>query len=425
MRDSMWVPPGTSFHRYRAWYHREETMARGTSREKAKAATCWLHLGLELGLDKWVLCFSNGKKFRWITLRNEQASVKRLLEEAGKARKSLGLSGEVRAMCSYEAGRHGFSVHRELVAAGVESQVVDSASIEVPRRKRRNKTDRIDAKALVKLQMRWAGGEKDALRVVRVPTVEQEDERRPEREIHRLKKERTAQTNRIKALLLLAGVRVRKLDKKFAGVLEKARQFDGSPLPPHLLEEVRHSYERRCLAERQMQGLRKARRERLRTASERLQAKQEPRSYADRAASGVVGLSRLYGIGAESAWLLMTEFFGWRDFKNRRQVAGSGGLVTTVHLSCTVQQDQGISKAGNPRVRWMLQEIAWSWLRFQPESELTKWYNAKFGAGTSRQRRTGAVALARRLVVDLWKYVAYGVIPKGARLKGEVLAQAA
>lgn len=402
-------------------------MAGAAPREEGRAGHGELYVGLELGLTKWVLCFSGeGKKYRWVTLEGTEACVSKALEEVGKARKKLGLSAKCRVVSCYEAGRHGFSVHRELAVAGIESIVVDSSSIEVPRRLRRNKTDGLDAKSLVRLLMRWAGGESEALRVVRVPTVEQEDERRLQREIRRLKHERTALTNRIKSLLLLVGVRIDKLGSDFPEVLEKARQFDGTALPPYLLADVQHSYERRCLLDQQLHEIKTVRSARLKQIQKAEQADrkaaqvdQKPESYAEQVASLVLHLTRLSGIGDESAWLLATEFFGWREFRNRRQVAGSAGLVPTVQLSCTVQRDGGISKAGNRRVRWMLQEIAWCWLRFQPNSALTVWYNRKFAGGSSRQRRTGAVALARRLAIDLWRYVADGVVPEGALFKHE------
>lgn len=387
---------------------------------EVRNATAVVYLGLELGLHKWVLCFSSGAKRREIVLRDGDCNVPRLMEEAKKARKALKSTSDAKLVCCYEAGRHGFSVHRNLETSGVESYVVDSASIEVPRKKRHNKTDRIDARKLVQLLIRFKTGERDALHVVRIPSVEVEDERRPLREYDRLKRERTAQTNRIKSLLLLAGIQVRKIDRNFPELLEELRNRDNAPVPPNLLLECRHSFERRELVNRHLHELNKARRTRLaaQRKSERVAAKarhdHKARPENDPLAAMVLQLTRLVGIGETSAWMLVTEFFGWRKFTNRRQVVGASGLAPTTKASCTIERQGHISKAGNARVRWLMQQLAWLWLRLQPQSRLTRWRESRLAKGN---KKSLSVAVAGRLIVDLWKWLEFGVVPDGALVR--------
>lgn len=385
-----------------------------------------VYLGLELGMDKWVLCFYDGHRQRLVTLMDERACVVELVLAWGKVKKKWHLGADVGLVTCYEAGRHGFWVHRELESQSVKSHVVDSSSIEMARR-RRNKTDKTDAMKLARLLARFERGETNALRVVRVPTVNDEDERRPHREIFRLKKERTGLTNRIKGILFLCGVRLRKINGKFKEWLEGARQVDGSPIPAHLKLDAQHTYERWCLTNKHLDEIKAARNERLRAQRAREQPDKKPKASKhahaqpvcanDPVAAMVLRLQELFGIGEESSWLLVAEFFGWRKFKNRRELAGSAGLVPTERTSCSIHYTDGISKAGNPRVRWMMQEIAWGWLKHQPDSALARWYREKFGAGGKRNRKVGGVALARRLLIDLWRYLEQGVVPDGARLK--------
>jgi len=366
-------------------------------------------MALELSNKKWKLAFSNRQRIRQVTLA--AAGSQALREALALAKQRLGLPSDAPVRSCYEAGRDGFWVHRLLQSLGVDNVVVDPASIEVPRRARRAKTDRLDAEKLVRMLMRYAGGESTLWRVVRVPTAQQEDQRRPHRELDRLTGERTAHRARVRSLLALHGVAVAwKPQGKLA--VESLRDWEGQPLPEQLRAELERELARLELLQQQMAVLEKQQQQRLR----------EPQTAAERQAAALV---KLRAIGPVSGRLLSEEFFGWRQFKNRREVGSLSGLTGTPYASGEMAREQGISKAGNKRVRWLMIELAWSWLFYQSQSELSRWYRRRFGTGNARQRRIGIVALARKLLVALWKYLERGELPAGAQLKkGAVLAAA-
>jgi len=368
-----------------------------------------LFMALELSNKKWKLAFSNRQRIRQVTLA--AAGSQALREALALAKQRLGLPSDAPVRSCYEAGRDGFWVHRLLQSLGVDNVVVDPASIEVPRRARRAKTDRLDAEKLVRMLMRYAGGESTLWRVVRVPTAQQEDQRRPHRELDRLTGERTAHRARVRSLLALHGVAVAwKPQGKLA--VESLRDWEGQPLPEQLRAELERELARLELLQQQMAVLEKQQQQRLR----------EPQTAAERQAAALV---KLRAIGPVSGRLLSEEFFGWRQFKNRREVGSLSGLTGTPYASGEMAREQGISKAGNKRVRWLMIELAWSWLFYQSQSELSRWYRRRFGTGNARQRRIGIVALARKLLVALWKYLERGELPAGAQLKkGAVLAAA-
>ncbi len=376
-------------------------MRAATQREYSGRQT--LYLALELGWGEWKLGFTTGlgQKPRLRTMA--AGDLARLSEEIRRAKERFKLPAKSRVVSCYEAGRDGFWLHRFLVAQGVESQVVDSSSIEVNRRARRAKTDRLDVTKLVMMLVRYAEGERKVWSVVRVPSVEEEDRRQLHRELSMLKRERTRQSNRIKGLLASVGVRGVVL-RDLAEQLDQMRLWDGSPLAPGLRLRLQGEVERLEFIAGQIKELEEERAELLRhsTAPEIEKVRQ---------------LVRLKGIGINSAWVDVMEFFAWRQFRNRRQVGALAGLTPTPYTSGAGSREQGISKAGNRHVRAMAIEIAWGWLRFQPRSKLTLWYRERFGHGNSRLRRIGIVAVARRLLVDLWRYVDFGVIPEGAELK--------
>jgi transposase len=312
------------------------------------------------------------------------------------------MPASVRVVSCYEAGRDGFWLHRHLVSIGIENEVVDAASIEVSRRLRHVKTDRLDGERLLAKLIRHCAGERGGWSVVRVPSAEEEDARRLHRELERLKRERLAHRVRMQSLLVTQGLKIR--IKRGLGLrLDGLTLWDGRALPQELKAELERERERLALVERQIERLEAARRERL----------SAPRTEAEQR---IVQLMRLGAIGPASAWLLVMEFFGWRAFRNRRELAALAGLVGTPYNSGESERDQGISKAGNRRVRAMIVEIAWLWLRFQPKSALSQWYRSRFVGGGLRMRRVGIVALARRLLIALWRYLEQGVIPEGARL---------
>jgi len=282
---------------------------------------------------------------------------------------------------------------------------VDAASIETARRGRRAKTDRLDAEKLVRKLMAWVGGEKTVWRVARAPSVEAEAQRRPMRERQRLIGERTAHRTRIASLVALHGVRA-KLNgrQEFAVAVEHLRDWQGQPLSAELVAELNRELQRLAMVHQQILLLDKQQQAALAT----------PQTAAQEMAKKLMGLR---GVGPISAMLLAVEFFAWRRFRNRREVGALAGLCGTPYNSGDSTREQGISKAGNKRVRWVTAELAWSWLRFQPHSELSKWFWRRFGLGSKRVRRIGIVALTRKLLVALWKYLEYDELPAGATLR--------
>jgi transposase len=360
-----------------------------------------LYMALELSNKRWKLGFSNGERQRQVTI--EAGDWVSLNDQITRAREKLRLPADCRMVSCYEAGRDGFWIHRALVDQGVENRVLDSASIEVNRRKRRAKNDKVDVKALLRLLQRYWQGERGMLSVVRVPTLEAEDQRRLHRERERLLKERGAHSARIKALLVAHGIRLR-LDGDFLVQLDAARGGLGYALGPDLQAELIREYARYRLVDEQIQGL---------------EQEQKARAQAGlgEAMGQVNGLMQLKGVGWQSSWLLVMEFFAWRAFRNQRQVGACAGLTPTPYSSGDSEREQGISKAGNRRVRTLMIELSWLWLRYQPGSALSRWFQRRFAGGGKRMRRIGIVALARKLLIALWRYVTDGVIPEGAVLK--------
>ena len=371
-----------------------------THGSESNASAPVLYMALELSNKTWRLALSDGAKRRQVTV--PAADLARLAEAVAKAKVRFGMPVTARVLSCYEAGRDGFWLHRHLRTVGIENEVVDAASIEVSRRLRHVKTDRLDGERLLVKLIRHHTGEPGGWNVVRVPSAEEEDARHLHRELERLKRERLAHRMRMQSLLVTQGIKV--MTKSGARVrLERTKLWDGSSLPAQLKAELERERERLALVERQIEQLEATRRERL----------LDPRTEAERR---VVHLMRLGAIGPASAWLLVMEFFAWRAFRNRKELGALAGLVGTPYNSGESERDQGISKAGNRRVRAMIVEIAWLWLRFQPGSALSQWYRTRFASGGLRMRRIGIVALARRLLIALWRYLEDGVIPQGARL---------
>jgi transposase len=325
------------------------------------------------------------------------------MEEIQLSKKRFGLRADAPVMSCYEAGRDGFWLHRFLIAQGVNNQVVDSASIEVNRRKRRAKTDRIDVGKLLTMLVRAAQGERKVWSVVNPPSVEEEDQRQLHRDLMALKRERTHHINRIKGLLASQGVKMA-VKTNFLTQLETVRLWDGSRLGVGLQDRLEREYQRYQLVQEQIRQIDQIRREAIRTGD-------------TAALEQIRQLLRLKGIGVNSAWVYVMEFFAWRNFRNRRELGALAGLAPTPYLSGDGGREQGISKAGNRPVRAMAIEIAWSWVRHQPDSALSRWYQKRFGHGNSRMRRIGIVALARKLLIALWRYLELGVVPEGAQFK--------
>ncbi len=337
-----------------------------------------LYLALELSWTSWKLAFTVGAgqkpRLRSIAARDTDA----LLLEIRKAKHRFGLPDETPVISCYEAGRDGFWLHRYLEHQGIENLVVDAASIEVNRRRRRAKSDNLDATKLVGMLIRWHLGEKKLWAVVHVPTADDEDRRQLHRELIELKARRTEQTNRIKGLLAGLGLSVR-IDAEFPGRLDGLRQWDGTAVPSGLRQRLLREFQSWQLVGGQIHDLEARRTEQIR----------DPLTPQG---EQVRQLLKLKGIGENTAWLLVREFFGWRGIRNRRELGSLAGLTPTPYDSGEVRREQGISKAGNRRVRWMMIELAWGWLRYQPDSDLSLWYQRRFAAGNTRLRKVGIVA---------------------------------
>jgi len=363
-----------------------------------------LYLAFELGNKTWKLGFTVGFGQRPRQRTIAAGDLAAIEVEIALAKKRFGLSEEARVVSCYEAGRDGFWLHRSLMPLGVSNLVVDSSSIEVNRRARRAKTDRMDLGKLLAMLMRYAHGEKKLWSVVRVPTLEQEDRRQLHRELKALRGERTRHINRIKGLLVSYGIRMR-VGRDFLDRLETERLWDGTPVPSGLKRRLHREYERLQVLKGQIEQVLAERAHELETSCTLDVQK-------------VRQLLRLRGIGPNSAWLYVMEFFAWRNFRNRRQLGALAGLTPTPYQSGDGAWERGISKSGNRYIRSIAIEIAWDWLRYQPHSKLARWYQERFGHGSRRLRRIGIVALARKLLIELWRYVETGVIPEGAVLKG-------
>src|SRR5947209_5036201 len=303
-----------------------------------------------------------------------------------------------------EAGLDGFWIHRMLETEGIESHIVDSASIATSRRRRRAKTDRIDGEALIRTLLAYKRGEPRVCAMVRVPTPEEEDRRRLSRERKTLTAERVQHVNRIKGLLFSQGAKFEPLRRDRRQRLEELKTGDGRPLPEHLKRQISREVDRLELLLEQIKTV-EAERDALLAA-----AKQE------RSPAPVAMLTNLKGIGAEFAMVLWSEGL-FRHFDNRRQVAAYAGLAPTPWQSGAVDREQGVSKAGNPRLRTTLIQLAWLWLRNQPHSALTLWFHERVSRNGGRLRKTTIVALARKLLVALWKYVTAGVVIEGVTMK--------
>jgi transposase len=374
-----------------------------THNGNCSTAQAVLYLAFELGWTEWKLAFTtgHGQKPRFRSMRARD--LPKLQQEIARAKERFGLAAEAVVRSCYEAGRDGFWLHRYLTVSGSDNVIVDSSSIEVNRRQRRAKSDQLDAGKLLTMLLRHHGGEKKIWSVLRVPSVGAEDGRQLHRELEALKDERTQHNNRIKGLLASLGVAVANVDKSFPEWLEAARLWDGSAVPAEMQHRLLREYERWQLVDRQIKAQEKTRRQRIRA---------DATPHVDQVRS----LLELCGVGLNGAWLLVHELFGWRRFANRREVGGSVGLTPTPYHSGDSRREQGISKAGNRRLRRLLVELAWCWLRWQPGSDLSLWYTRRFGPGNQRSRKVGIVALARKLLIALWKYLEHGELPKGAKL---------
>lgn len=364
-----------------------------------------LLLAFELGDRHWKLGFTTGLGQRVRIRQVAAGAVEQVLEEVARAKRWLKLPAEAAVISCYEAGREGFWLHRWLEAQGVTNRVVDSSSIEVNRRARRAKTDTLDLAGLLNLLARYQLGDRRVWRVVRVPSVEEEDARQLHRSWETLQQDRTRLMNRLQGLLMTQGVRL-PVTTDFLERLAAARLWDGTPVPAGLQRRLTGVWTQLELLNQQLKAL----------ATTRASLPADPETTTGRY---VQRLPTLRGIGPIGAWVLATEIFGWRQIRTARELGGLVGLAPAPYQSGETARDQGITRAGNKHVRRLMVQLAWSWLRYQPTSALSLWYQQRFGQGSRRLRRIGIVAVARKLLIAVWRYVEHGVIPSGATLKPE------
>jgi len=375
----------------------------------------FLAASLELSKGSWKIALHDGKRDRPAihTVSSEQAAT-RLKEAAAiieATKRKWGLPEHIRTVVSYEAGQDGFWIQRALSALGYEALIVDPASIPVERQARRAKTDRLDAIKLVNCLLAWLRGERDRMHIIRVPGPEAEAQRHLARDRGELQKEIQQHRDRTRKLLRTVGC-WDNVEGKFAERLEQGevRCHDGQPLPAHMQARLERECARMALAETQLAALEMSMIEAL------------PEAVKGR----IDQLTQLKAIGRIGAFRLVLELY-WRNFDSRRQVGSCVGLAPQPYDSGESRVDQGISKQGNRRVRALLIEMAWFWLRYQPNSALSKWFAQRTGGvgQNKRGKRIAIVAVARRLAIALWRYLKDGVILAGAELKVAAATKAA
>jgi len=367
-----------------------------------------LTMAVELAGASWKLALDDGRRRSPRVVRCDAdepgARLHELLAEIEAVRSRWDLPAEVRVVVGYEAGQDGFWLARALEDNGLEAVVIDPASIPVERHRRRRKTDRLDAIRLVLALRRWLRGELEAMRAVRILSPEAEDQRWRTRDRKQLQKERNQHRDRMRKLLRTQGCWV-EVDRDFGRRLTRGevRDWKGRPLGPGLRARLVAEWQRLELVETQLE-----KREAELCAGDVL----TPAAQAQ-----IEQLQKLRAVGPFTAIPLVMELYGWRDFRNRREVGSCAGLVGQPYDSGESRVDQGISKQGKRQVRALLIELAWMWLRYQPDSELSRWFAERTRGQGKRLRRIMIVAVARKLAIALWRYLETGEIPAGARLK--------
>jgi transposase len=368
-----------------------------------------LYVAFELGGSSWKLAATTGlgqpPRLRTLPAR----ALPRALDELARAKARFHLDPAAPVVSCYEAGRDGFWLHHALTAHAVRNHVVDSSSIEVNRRQRRAKTDRLDARKLVSVLLRYVEGDRQTWHVVRAPSSEAEDQRQLHRELKTAQRERLAAVTRVESLLVTQGLTLPLSGRETVAEVQAAvaalGRWDATPVPPALQTRLVREWGQVVALTAQLRALARERAELLRTGD-------AP------AVAAVRQLMRLKGVGVATAWIYVMELFAWRTFRNRRELGALTGLAPTPDRSGTGRQRElGMSKAGNRWVRAVAVEGAWCWLRHQPQSELSQWFERRFARGGSRQRRIGIVAVARKLLTALEHYLRTGTPPAGAALR--------
>jgi transposase len=366
-----------------------------------------IFVAIELSQKVWLVTLHSPDKDRMSHHKVEAGDSAGLLSLLERVRERAGRKlGAVPGIKScYEAGYDGFWLHWLLQAHGIENYVFDPASIAVEQRSRRAKSDRIDGEQLLRTLMAYLRGEPRVVRIVRVPSPDQEDARRASRERDRLVKEQTGHTNRVKSLLQLHGFAVGNPRRRdWLKWLAEQRDWQGRPVPPQILAEIEREHARLMLVREQLTALEKA----------SVQAQATPAAVEMGRRQEM--LFRLKSLGPAFTTSLTGEVF-YKDFTNGRQVGSYFGLAPSPWKSGGIDREQGISKAGNPRARQKAIELAWLWVRHQPDSALTLWFRERTAKVNKRIKRIAIVALARKLMVALWRFVTTGLVPTGAKLK--------
>ena len=363
-----------------------------------------LHGALELSKNSWLLAiqFPDRQQPSLYPIKGGDAEglIAKLMAARDRWTKVSGKTPSI-TLC-YEAGYDAFWLARFLKAHAIECLVVDSASLQVNRRGRRAKTDRIDVGMLLRALIAWCRGERHVWSLVRIPSIDEEDLRRSHRERSRLIRERTAHTNRIKGLLFGQGIRGLNIKSHYKRLeLAKLVTGEGRPLPPRLAREITREIRRLALVQEQLTEIDRE----LDEAATPCQATEKKRAQ----------LLLLKGIGPVFSAVMAREVF-YRQFDNRRQVAGFLGLATSPYDSGAVERSQGISRTGSGPVRAMMIQAAWLWIKHQPKSALTRWFLRRTDGQGKRVRRIMIVALARKLAIALWRYLEHGLVPQDAFL---------
>lgn len=368
-----------------------------------------IHIAIELSVSSWLVAVRTpgSEKARLHRIEGGDSAALLALISAVRARESAksGQTG-IGVACCFEAGRDGFWLHRLLTAHGVDAYVLEPTSILVNRRARRAKTDRLDAEGMLRVLAAWLGGDRQVCSIVRVPTPEEEDAKRPHRERERLVHEKQRIENTIEALLFTQGIRGRPSLRSWERDVEALQTADGRPLPPLLRAEIDRLRRRLVLALEQIREVEAERTARQAVASD------------DRIVQKISALQRVRGIGENFSAVLVREVL-YRPFANRRQLASYVGIAPMPYQSGGMDRDRHIGRAGNPRARTTLIQLAWLWLRYQPGSALAAWFRERVGTLQGRTRRIAIVAMARKLLIALWRYVETGLLPDGVEIRAQ------
>ena len=372
-----------------------------------------VYIAVELSVSSWLVAArsADAEKSRLHRIQGGDTTTLLALITKLRSRASTKLGRAVDVACCFEAGRDGFWLHRLLTAHGIAAYVLEPTSILVNRRARRAKTDRLDAEGMLRVLATWLAGDRQVCSMVRVPTPEEEDAKRPHREREHLVQERLRIENRIEALLFTQGIRKRPSLRSWVRDVAELRTGDGRELPCLLRIELERLRRRLVLALELIHEVEADRAEALAATAD------------DKMTQKIAALQRLRGVGPNFAAVLVREVL-YRSFANRRQLASYVGIAPMPYQSGGMDRDRSISRAGNPRARTTLIQLAWLWLRYQPGSALATWFRERVGMLQGRTRRISIVAMARKLLIALWRYVETGVMPEGVEIRAEADATA-